>query len=82
MSDKRAAASCGACRVTRSQNTAMRRKNARFCEDGSWKCLPEGLRLVDFNGVTYVCTVVSMRAVAVQRDGDEQEWNATTLELR
>jgi hypothetical protein len=26
--------------------------------------------------------VVSMRAVAVQRDDDEQKWNATTLELR
>lgn len=54
--------------VTRSQNTAMRRENARFCEDGRCKYLPKTLGSAEFNGLTEVYMLVSMGAVALQRD--------------
>ena len=82
MSDMRAAASCSACRVTRSQNTAKHRENARFGDNGSCRNLQEVLKTVDFNGLTEVCMVVSMRVIAVQRDVMNRNWNAMTLELR
>ena len=37
---------------------------------------------MDFNGLTEVCMVVSMRVIAVQRDVMNRNWNAMTLELR
>jgi hypothetical protein len=80
MSDMRAA-SCGACRVTRSQNTAKHHKNARSGGKGSCKNLQEVLGSVEFNGLIEVCMVVSMRVVAAQHDAMNRNWNAMNARI-
>jgi|SRR5690242_14388190 len=68
--------------VTRSQTTAVQRVNARFGKYGSCRNLLEGLEPVEFNGLSKVCMAVSIRAVAVQRDVMNRNWNAMKLEMR
>ena len=71
-----------ASRVTRSQNTAICRENARFYNNGSCKYLQKTLGQTEFNGLTEVCIVVSMRVVAVLRDVMNRNCNAMKLERR
>jgi hypothetical protein len=71
-----------ACAATWLQNTAIRRENARFSDNGSCKYLQKALEPTEFNGLTGVCLVVSMRAVTVQRDVMNRNWNAMTPERR
>ena len=68
--------------VTRSQNTAEQRENARFGDDGSCEHLQKVLELEDFNGLSKVCMAVSMRVAAMQGDVMNRNWNATTPEVR
>ena len=66
--------------VTRSQNTTMRRVDARFCDKRSCRNLQKLRKPKKIKWLMEVCFAVSMRAVVNDGDVMNRKWNAMMLE--